>query len=165
MTRKPTRRKHYPLVNPMEIARHRASKLSPEQREDLLAPARHAIEALVRGAGTRDVWQQCADVYNLAEALCELSIAGNIVDMVHGAQAALAQLMGRVHAGRGWTLYGPEVGALREGLWLYGVQLSYCSAGEHLRAIELVRNRISGALAGNAGPRATVHQAPGEAAA
>ena len=75
------------------------------------------------------------------------------------AQAALAALITRVQAGSGWTLYGPEVRALREALWLYGVQLDHCSAGEHRRAIALVRERISQALAGNAGPRARVHQA------
>lgn len=160
MTRKPRRRTHYPLVNPIELARHRASKLSAAQRDDLLDPARHAIAALARGDGSKDAWQMVADVFNLSEALCELAIAGNLIAMVRDAQAALAAQMGRVQAGRGWTLYGPEIGALRDGLWLYGVQLTYCSAGEHIRAIELVRNRISAALAGNAGPRATVHQAP-----
>lgn len=163
MTRKHTRRHHHPLVNPVELAIYRACKLGAEQRVDLIAPARHALETLAQGRGNVAVWQQFADVLNLAEALCELQIANNLASAVHQAQAALAALIGRVKAGRGWTLYGPEIAALREGAWLYGVQLGHCSAGEHLRAIEIVTNRIRGVLAGNASPRASVHQAPVEA--
>lgn len=163
MTRKHTRRHHHPLVNPIELAIHRACKLSAEQRVDLITPARHALQTLAEGRGSVAVWQQFADVLNLAEALCELRIANNLASTIEQAQAALAALMGRVKAGRGWTLYGPEISALREGVWLYGVQLDHCSAGEHLRAIEIVTNRIRGVLAGNASPRATVHQAPAEA--
>ena len=160
MTRKHTRRTVRPLVDPISLAIDRAGLLSAGQQAQLMVPARAAVEAMARGAGSVATWQQCADVLNLAEALCELSIANNLAATVTQAQAALANVMQRVKAGRGWTLYGPELAALREGLWLYSVQISLCSVGEHLRAIELVHRRISAALAGNAGPRARVHQAP-----
>ena len=157
MTRKP--RIPRPLINTMLLATHRASKLSAQQRRDLMTPARAALDALAEGHGSIHVWQQMADVLNLSEALCELRIAGNLRGTVDLAQAALVALMERAHAQqrRGWTLYGPELSALREGVWLYGAQIELCSAGEHLRAIDIVRNRITGALAGNASPRAVVH--------
>jgi len=161
MSRKHTRRTVRPLINPIEMAVHRVAKLSPSQRVDLLAAGRHALEALGRGQGCVVVWQQFADVLNIAEALAELQIADNLADTIAQAQAALASLMDRVRDGRGWTLYAAELVALREGHWLYGVQLDHCSAGEHLRAIEVVRRRISGALAGNASPRTRVHNAEG----
>lgn len=161
MTRKRTRRTMHPLINPIEMAVHRVAKLSPAQRVELLAAGRHALEALGRGQGSVATWQQFADVLNIAEALAELQIAGNLASTIAHAQSALAALMDRVRAGRGWTLYAAELTALREGHWLYGVQLDHCSAGEHLRAIEVVRRRISGALAGNASPRTRVHNADG----
>lgn len=161
MTRKHTRRTVHPLINPIELAVHRASKLSAQQRQELLQPAHAALERLGRGQGSVGVWQQAADVLNIAEALCELRIANNLASTIADAQAAIAALMDRVRAGRGWTLRGPELTALREGVWLYGVQLEHCSAGEHLQAIETVRRRIAGALAGNASPRARVHDTAG----
>lgn len=152
-----------PLVNTMQLATHRAGKLSTQQRAKLMTPAHAAAQALSRGQGSVEVWQQMADVLNLAEALCELRIAGNLSSTVDQAQAAMAALMARVKAGRGWTLYSAELKALRDGVWLYGVQLDHCSAGEHLQAIAMVRNRIGQALAGNAGARARVHDASGVA--
>lgn len=141
-----TRRTPIPLINPIELAMHRAAKMTEQQRAELLAPGIVAVELLSRGAGSPDVWQQLADVYNIAEALAELRIAGNLPETLQAAQRAMAELARRVNAGRGWTLYAAELQALREGIWLYGLQLEHCSAGEHLRAIELVRRRVSAAL-------------------
>lgn len=149
-----------PLINTMMLATHRASKLDTQQRADLMAPAHAAALALSRGEGSPEVWQQMADVLNLSEALCELRIAGNLRGTVDEAQAALGALMLRIR-GRGWTQYPNEIATLREAVWLYGVQICLCSAGEHLRAIEIVRNRIGQALAGNASARARVHDVGG----
>lgn len=157
MNRKP--RQPRPLINTMLLATHRASKLSPQQQSELMISARAAVEALALGHGSVDVWSDMADVLNISEALCELTIAGNLRATVDEAQSAMAVLMGRAKQGRGWTLYGPELTALRESVWLYSVQINLCSAGEHLRAIDIVRNRITGALAGNASRGAVVHDA------
>lgn len=148
-----------PLVNPITMAIHRASKLDDRQRADLLTPAREALDALSRGQGNVEAWQAAADAFNIGEALCELRIINNLDDMLTQAQHALAALMDRVHAGRGWTLYASELTAMHDGLWLYGAQLGHCSAGEHIKAVRMVERRIRGALSGSASPRARVHEA------
>lgn len=147
-------------LDPISLAMDQARKLTPTERAQLQAAARAGFEALRTGHGNVEAWQDLADVLNLAEALAERRIAGNLMDTVRTAQAALAALIHRVHAGTGWTLRGPELTALDDGLWLYAVQLNHCSAGEHRRAHAIVRNRISQALAGNAGGRTVVHATP-----
>lgn len=151
------RRRHLPLINPVEMAMHRAARLSPDQRRDLLGPADQCIELLCSGAGSVDVWRQVADAFNLAEALAELGIARNLRDALRVSQLAMARISDKVRADLGWLVDEDAAHALRNGLWIYSVQLEHCSAGEHLRAIELVRNRVSAALAGNAGRGVQVH--------
>ena len=158
MTRKKRRRTPVPLINPIDMAIQRACKITPARRAELVKACADALHQLLQGRGDNPGWAELADAMNIAEALCELQIANNLVDTVTQAQAALAAVIQRAKHTRCWTLYATEINALREGLWLYGVQLEHCSAGEHLRAMELVRRRIAGALAGNASARATIHQ-------
>ena len=48
-----------------------------------------------------------------------------------------------------WTLRGPELQALDDGLWVARVQLEHCSLGEFERARKQVAQRIRHARAGN----------------
>lgn len=155
-----TRKRYRPrpvVANPIALAMHRAGKLAPDERQDLMHPAADAFALLKTGAGTVEAWQQIADALNLSEALVELRIGTNLSRMADDSQLALAALMQRVQSTGSWTLRAAEIVAIEDGLWLYGVQLRECSAGEYLRAVDIVRERISQALAGNAGARAVVH--------
>lgn len=147
----------------MATAIARAAVLQPDAQRELLRPAFDALASLRSGRGNKAAWQQLADKLNLAEALCELRIASNLADQVQAGHAALSALMGRAKAATGWTMYGPEVKAIDDALWVYQTQLKFCSQHEHARAEDMVRNRISQALAGNASPRTTVHHAEGVA--
>ncbi len=155
MKRRP--RQPRPIRDPIAVAIGGATRFTAQERATFIALPQRALEQLAAGRGSAQAWQDLADALNLSEALAELRIAGNLGETLHAAQAALAAQMHRVHAGRGWTLYGPEIIALREGLWLYGVQLEHCSASEYRRAVAIVRNRVAAALAGNAGRRTVVH--------
>lgn len=151
------------FVNAVDIAIQRARKIGVDERRDLLRPVHEGIADLSSGRGREGSWTDLADAFNIAEALVELHIAGNLGDTVREAQAALASVMERYQKRRAWGVSATELAALREGAWLYGVQLEHCSAGEHLRAIQMVRNRIGAALAGNAGPGTRVHRIDPEA--
>ena len=155
MTRRP--RQPRPCVNPIEAAMAGARLLLPVERGLLLDPPREALEALRTGTGRGDAWRAMADALNVAEALVELRIAGNLGDQVQAGQAALSALAGRVAAGRGWTLNGRELVALDDALWVYQMQLDHCCVSEWQAALQTVQRRISAALAGNGGPRVTVH--------
>lgn len=155
MTRRP--RQPRPLVNPIVSAMEGARLLQPVERGLLLDPPREALEALRTGTGRGDAWRALADALNVAEALVELRIGGNLGDQVLAGQAALANLAQRLAAGRGWTLYGHELVALDDALWVYSTQLDHCCVSEWQSALQTVQRRVGAALAGNGGPRVTVH--------
>lgn len=155
MTRRP--RQPRPLVNPIAHAMEGARLLTETERALLIDPTSEALTALRTGTGRGDAWRALADALNLAEALVELRIGGNLGDQVQRGQDALAQLAHRVGAGRGWTLYGHELVALDDATWVYATQLEHCCVSEWQQALKTVQNRIGAALAGNGGPRVTVH--------
>lgn len=155
MNRRP--RQPRPLVNPIAHAMEGARLLLATERELLIDPPRQALEALRTGTGRGDAWRALADALNVAEALVELRIAGNLGDQVQAGQAALSNVAQRVGAGRGWTLYGHELVALDDALWIYATQLDHCCVSEWQSALQTVQRRVGAALAGNAGPRVTVH--------
>jgi hypothetical protein len=146
-----------PVASPVLTAIAGAAVMPADAQRRLVGPGFEALADLRSGRGSVAAWQQLADRLNLAEALCELRIANNLADTVQSAHAALAAVIQRAQAGRGWTLFGPEVKALDDALWIYQTQLSLCSLREHQRAEDIARNRISQALAGNASARAVVH--------
>jgi hypothetical protein len=62
----------------------------------------------------------------------------------------LADVHERHAARKSWTLRGPELQALSDGLWVARIQLEHCSLGEFERARKQVAQRIRQARAGNA---------------
>jgi hypothetical protein len=156
---KPRRPRHV-VADTIALAMHGARKFTEPRRREMLRPGLEALADLRSGRGGVRAWQHLADALNLAEALAELRIAGNLTAQIDAAQQALAALMKRVHAGAGWTLSAAESRALDDGLWVYGVQLDHCSTSEHRRAVRTVHNRIYQAARGNAGGRVVVHADP-----
>lgn len=145
------------VCTPLEIATHRAGKIDPKSRAELVASARAAFDRLKRCERSKEAWQELADVLNISEALCGLRIAGNLLEMVKLGHAALAAQITRYSQGRGWALYGHEVASIDDAIWVYGVQVEHCSAGEALEAVSLVKRRCLAAQAGNGGPGCIVH--------
>lgn len=130
----------------------RIATLLPHQREQLARPTAAALDAFRRGAGSVAHWRDLADACNVAEALAELHIGGApLLPAIQAAQAALAAVHGR-HAQRGsWTLRGQEITALDEACYWHAWQLEQATQGELHDAIERVRRRTAGALAGSVG--------------
>lgn len=158
-----TRRKRRPgrIANPLAIAFDNVRKLTPDEQREHLRPAREALAGLRSGSGSLGRWRDLADALNIAEALGALSIAGNLLDDVRAGQAALSRVLDRARDTTKWRLEHSEAIALDDALFVLRVQLEHCSAGEQRRAVDNVRNRISQALAGNGGPRVTIHDGKG----
>ena len=74
-----------------------------------------------------------------AESKARIDDAMRVLAAVHERQAERGS----------WTLRGPELQALDDGLWVARVQLEHCSLGEFERARKQVAQRIRHALAGN----------------
>lgn len=157
-TAKP-RRAHRPraLVNPLQRAITGVMLLERRDVDGQVRIARDALTALGRGHDVATHWRSLADTANMAESLCRLGI-GSGADaerVVHQAQHALADIHGRLQAGRGRALYGTEVDALQWLISLHTTQLQACSYAEFDAAFTATRQRISQARAGNA-PRGAI---------
>ncbi len=74
-----------------------------------------------------------------AESKARIDDAMRVLAAVHERQAERGS----------WTLRGPELQALDDGLWVARVQLAHCSLGEFERARKQVAQRIRHARAGN----------------
>jgi len=142
-------------ANPVQVALMGAAKLPQLDRDTLRAIGEQALTGLRTGTGDRvGHWKSIADALNVAEQLSALGICSDqgSRDRIEAGQEALASLHARHHERNSWTLTGPELVAMGEGLWIHRVQLEHCSLSEYERAVTRVRRRTSQALAGNAAP-------------
>lgn len=140
------------IVNPVAVAIELAAKLQPGARADLQRIVADALHAFRSGRDCATHWCTLADALNTAEALARIGIASDpdSRDRIADAQMVLADVHRR-HAERGsWTLRGPELQALDDGLWTHRVQLEHCSLGEFERARRETAERIRQARTGNA---------------
>lgn len=138
--------------SPLMIAINRAAKLLPAELAELLTPVNTAFDAFRQGHGQQSHWAKLADALNIAEALAKRGIANDHLASFLEAQAALSAVHNRHSQNGSWVLRGPEIAAIAFALFVNKVQLSLCSRGELGFAVTDVINRVSQALAGNAGP-------------
>lgn len=140
------------ILNPVAVAIDRAALLRAEDRINLQRIVEHALHAFRSGRDCAAHWRTLADALNTAEQLARIGIASDDAsrERIADAQRVLADVHRR-HAQRGsWTLHGPELQALDDGLWVHRVQLQHCSLGEFDRARHDVAERVRQARAGNA---------------
>lgn len=139
------------------VAVDRIATLLPHQQQELTGPTKAALEAFRRGLGDADHWCNLADACNVGEALAGLRIGGDaLLPIFAAAQTALAAVHARRQAGGSWTLRGTEISALDEGWYWAAWQLTQASQGEVFDAVQTVKRRVQGALAGSAGGGVTV---------
>lgn len=148
------------ITNTMQIATHQAAIMHSKERGEMKQKAAEAFDKLLRCEDVKQAWSDLVDVLNIAEQLCELRIAGNLLGEIMAGQSALSAQIERMGAGKGPALYPAEMAAIREALWVHSVQLDHCSAGEAQEAIKRVRDVCSAALKGNAARGVIVHTMP-----
>jgi hypothetical protein len=140
------------ILNPVAVAIEGAQKLCVKDRSNLQRIVDLALQAFRTGRDCAAQWRNMADALNTAESLARVGIASDDAsrDRIDAAQRVLADVHQR-HAEHGsWTLRGPELQALDDGLWVFRVQLEHCSLGEFERARHDCTERIRQARAGNA---------------
>lgn len=140
------------IVNPVAVAIELAQKLRPEARADLQRITEHALHAFRSGRDCATQWRVLADVLNTAEALARIGIASDddSRDRINDAQQVLGDVFERQAQRGSWTLRGPELQALDDGLWVARIQLDHCSLREFEDARRVAAERIRQARAGNA---------------
>lgn len=150
------------ITNPVQRAIVASGRLFGEERDSIRRKL--AVSFLVFRSGERceDNWRAMVDALNIACALAELGICSDepSKERIAKGEAVLAAVATRKAAGGSWTLYPQEIRELDDALWLYGVQLDYCSRGEFEKAQKIVKDRVSQALAGNAPRGVTVIKGP-----
>ena len=148
------------IIPTMALASIGASALTAAERASELQAGEAALKVAHRGHRKMRAqhWKALADVANVAEALAELRIARNLMPQIQAAHAALADVISQQQATGRWECTPPQLAALDELLWIYGVQISHCSHRELYTAKERVREVIRQALAGNAAPGTVIHE-------
>jgi hypothetical protein len=113
-----------------------------------------AFTAFGQGVACAQHWSTMADALNVAEALAERNICSDEAscERIANGQNVLAAVQDRFAARASWTLYPTERQQLDDALWTHGIQLGFCSMREYEEAVLRVVRRVSGVLAGNAGP-------------
>lgn len=145
-------------ANAIARAIESARKLPPDDRRNLQAIIGHALDQFRAGRDCAAHWRTMADALNTAEVLAKLGIASDDASKarIDDAMRVLADVFERYETRASWTLRGPELQALDDGLWTARIQLDYCSLGEFERARRQVAERIRQARAGNAAEAARV---------
>lgn len=150
----------FALIPTLAVAAHRASTLTQGERVAELQPASDAVTAARRGQRKMRAphWMALADTANVAEALAQLGIASNLSADIEAAHAALVDVFAHQQATGRWECTAPQLAAIDELLWIFGVQIEHCSHGELADAKQRVRDVCAQARAGNGAPGTVVHQ-------
>lgn len=138
-------------INATAMAIESARKLRPEARTELQHIISVAFDEFRAGRDCANHWRTMADALNTAEMLAKAGIASADASKarIDDAMRVLADVHERHAARKSWTLRGPELQALSDGLWVARIQLEHCSLGEFERARKQVAQRIRQARAGN----------------
>lgn len=138
-------------INATAMAIESARKLRPEARTELQHIISGAFDEFRAGRDCANHWRTMADALNTAEMLSKAGIASDAESKarIDDAMRVLAAVHERQAERGSWTLRGPELQALDDGLWVARVQLEHCSLGEFERARKQVAQRIRHARAGN----------------
>lgn len=138
-------------INATAMAMESARKLRPEARTELQRIISGAFDEFRAGRDCANHWRTMADALNTAEMLAKMGIASDDASKarIDDAMRVLAAVHERQAERGSWTLRGPELQALDDGLWVARIQLDHCSRGEFERARRKVAERIRQALAWN----------------
>lgn len=145
MSRKKCRRKHYPLVNPVDCAIAGAAITDTARLDKLRLLELSALEAFRTGQATPADWRQLADMVNIAETMALDGIGPEVLEPCRLASEALGEAHFRFTTKGKLGLAGQELQALRELHEFHDLQLSSISRGEYERAIKKTADRIRSA--------------------
>lgn len=143
--RKRTRRKHYPLINPIQLAIKGAAFIEGDDLENLRKKNRQAIDAFFSGTATVHDWRTMADMHNLAETMSKGGVGIEVLEVCAEVAAALDDChQRRARTGRiGMT--GPQLQSLRALFDYYDLQVQSIARSEFERWIKLTADRIRSA--------------------
>ena len=147
-TKPKTRRRIWPLLNPMTVALNNATTLTAEETAQVFAPIRAALEAMRTGKASYADWIQLSTCVQVAQAIEALRVVRGLRMQLAEAAEHLAAIEARALKGEDWTtptLYGHELVSLQTLVQIHAFQVQQLSAAEFRAAVskakaEVIRN-------------------------
>ena len=141
--RKKCKRVVRPLINPIAMAIEGAGISDKESLDKLRLRELAAIEAMAKGVGTRQEWQDLADMVNLCESMARAHIGIEALEATEAAQKALIEVHARMAKTDGrMVLKAAELKALRDVFEYHDLQRSNVARSVYEAHIVKVTNKI-----------------------
>jgi hypothetical protein len=148
MTRKTTRRKHWPLVNPIQMAIEGARITQGALLDKLRVRELSAIESFAKGNAVHGDWSELADMHNVCKPLVSMGLGGDDAKQACELADQALQSSHASQAERGKLgMTGPQIQAMRELYEWHDAQRTVIHRGKYEQAIVRTVNVIRGGRA------------------
>lgn len=145
MTRKRTKRKVWPLLDPIKMAMNGAAYTTGTVLDDLRTRNLSAIDAFARGQATVHDWRTVADMSNVAQTMAKGGVGPEVLAAVEAVEAALTDAYNRHERTGKLGMTGPQLVALRELHEYHDLQVQSITRNEFERWIKKTGDRIRSA--------------------
>jgi hypothetical protein len=140
--RKTTKRKHWKLIDPVRHAILGAGVTQEHLLNKLRLTELAALDAMTKGFGTIQDWQELTDMMNISEVMARDGVGPEVLPVCQQAQEALEQAAKRFEKTRKMGLSGTGINALREVFEYHDLQRRSISRSEYEKYIIKTRQRI-----------------------
>lgn len=140
--RKSTKRKHWKLIDPVRHAILGAAITQDHLLDKLRLIELAALDAMTKGLGTIQDWQELTDMMNISEVMARDGVGPEALPVCQQAQEALEQAARRYETTRKMGLTGTGINALREVFEYHDLQRRSIPRSEYEKYIIKTRQRI-----------------------
>lgn len=140
--RKRTKRKMWRLVDPIAHAIAGAAITDKASLDKLLIRELASIDAIARGLGTKQEWQDLVDVLNICETMAKGGIGPEALPYCQQAQEALYEAAKRYEKVHKIGLSGLGLQAMKEVIEYHHLQRTSIPRSEYEFWIQKTRNKI-----------------------
>jgi len=140
--RKQTKRKFWKLIDPIRHAILGASITQDHLLDKLRLTELASLDAMTRGLGTLQDWQELTDMMNISEVMALDGVGPEVLPHCQQAQNALEQAALRYQSTMRMGLSGTGINALRDVFEYHDLQRRSISRSEYEKYIIKTRQRI-----------------------
>ena len=140
--RKTTKRKHWKLIDPVRHAILGAGITQDHLLDKLRLIELAALDAMTKGLGTIQDWQELTDMMNISEVMARDGVGPEALPVCQQAQEDLEQAAKRFEKTRRMGLSGKGINALREVFEYHDLQRRSIPRSEYEKYIIKTRQRI-----------------------
>lgn len=140
--RKTTKRKHWKLIDPVRHAILGAGITQDHLLDKLRLIELAALDAMTKGLGTIQDWQELTDMMNISEVMALDGVGPEVLPYCKAAQDALEQAALRYQHTMRMGLSGEGINALRDVFEYHDLQRRSIARSEYEKFIIKTRQRI-----------------------